>query len=75
MRTEFTPVMGKTYQNRGGGTYRCLEVGGFLQLNEAIMQNVKSLWTFKAVGCGIYEDGTIDWNWSKDGYFDKEGWQ
>ena len=73
MRIDFTPKVGETYQNQGGGTYRCLKSGGFLQCNEAIMQNTKSQWTFKAVGCGIYEDGTIDWNWSKDGYFDKGG--
>lgn len=28
-------------------------------------------WTFTAIGCGIYEDGTIDWDYSgKDGRFE-----
>lgn len=74
-RTYFTPVVGVVYKNRGGGEYRCLEVGGSLRLHEAKMQNVKSLWTFRAVGCGMYPDGTIEWDWSKDGFFDKKGWR
>lgn len=72
-RTKFVPAVGKTYRNRNGSTYLCLEVGGTLPLYSAVMQNIKSRWTTQVMGCGIYEDGTIDWEWSKLGYFDKEG--
>ena len=35
----------------------------------ARMVNVASGWTFTAVGTRMYEDGTIEWDYSKDGYF------
>lgn len=66
-RTHFTPETGKTYRNAGGGTFRCLSV--LLTPGRAIMQNVASGWTFTAVGCGRYENDTIDWDYSVGGYF------
>jgi len=72
MRTKFTPEVGQIYRNQGGGTFRCLEVAGSLGEYKAFMQNVKSLWTFLASGCGMYEDGTIDWDYSTGGHFDFE---
>lgn len=67
-RTKFTPEAGRTYRNAGGGTFRCLSPG---REGRALMQNVASGWTFTAIGCGIYEDGTIDWDYSgKDGRFE-----
>lgn len=68
-RTAFTPKVGEVYENYGGRTFRCLAVIG---LHKAIMQNTNSLWTFQANGCGMYEDGTIDWDYSTGGYFEKE---
>lgn len=65
-RTKFTPEQGQTYTNAGGGTFRCLSSG---QDGEAVMQNVASLWTLTAHGCGLYEDGTMDWDYSTGGYF------
>ncbi len=67
-RTKFMPEQGKRYTNAGGGTFLCLrsEPNG-----EAVMQNVKSLWTFEAHGCGIYEDGTMDWDYSTGGHFER----
>lgn len=68
-RTHFTPETGKTYKNQGGGTFRCLRAGTY---HRALMQNVASGWTFTAIGCGIYEDGTIDWDYSgNDGRFEE----
>lgn len=67
-RTKFTPEQGKTYTNAGGGTYRCLRSGS---KGKAVMQNVKSLWTVQAHGCGLYEDGTIDWDYSTGGCFEE----
>ena len=70
-RTKFTPEQGKTYKNQGGGTFRCLRSGGFLGGHEATMQNVASGWTFTAKGCGIYENGAIDWDYSTGGRFEE----
>ena len=77
MRTKFTPEVGKIYQNQSGGTFRCLEVVGLPFENKAILQNTESLWTFQANGCGMYDDGTIDWGYSTGGYFaeEEEAWQ
>ena len=64
-RKRFTPEKGKTYQNEGGGTFHCLEASD----NQVIMQNVASKWTLIAHGCGIYENGSIDWDYSTGGHF------
>lgn len=71
-RTKFTPKPGEIYKNAGGGTFRCLRSGGWIMDYEAVMQNTASGWTFKAIGCGIYEDGTIDWDFSVGGRFVKD---
>ena len=65
-RKKFTPVSGKVYENQGGGAFRCLWV---ISSGKAVMQNVVSGWTFNAHGCGIYENGNIDWDYSTSGYF------
>lgn len=67
-RTKFTPQPGATYENEGGGSFRCLRSG---PAGEAVMQNVKSLWTLNAHGCGVYEDGRIDWDYSTGGHFEE----
>lgn len=67
-RTRFTPETGKVYTNNGGGEYRCIKAYGGC---EAVMQNTKSRWTLNAHGCGLYEDGTMDWDYSTGGYFDR----
>ena len=71
-RTSFTPRVGKIHQNQSGGTFRCLAVVGSDDEHNVIMQNTKSLWTFQANGCAIYEDGTIDWDYSTGGHFGNE---
>lgn len=65
---KFTPEAGKTYKNQGGGTFRCLSAG---TAGRAIMQNEASGWTFTANGCGLYEDGTMDWDYSTGDRFEK----
>lgn len=70
MRRPFTPIAGKTYRNEGGGNYRC--ISSYSEY-EACMVNVDSGWTFTAIGIGQYSDGTIDWDRSLDGRFDKGG--
>lgn len=64
-REKFRPEKGKTYKNDNGGTYRCLESSD----DQIIMQNVASGWTLIAHGCGIYENGSIDWDYSTGGHF------
>lgn len=68
-RTKFTPEEGKQYQNAGGVVFRCLSSKRLLPEGNATMQNIKTGWTFKAHGCGIYDDGTIDWDYSSRGFF------
>ncbi len=67
-RTKFTPRPGATYENKGGGSFRCIRSG---PTGEAVMQNVKSLWTCVVHGCGFYEDGRIDWDYSTGGHFEE----
>ncbi len=68
-RKRFTPERGKLYENAGGGTYLCLRTDGFLAEGYAVMQNIRSGWTFTARGTAVYEDGRIDWDSSSDGAF------
>lgn len=70
-RTPFTPAAGETYKNAGGGSFLCIRPA--LDTKHcAIMQNVKTGWTLKANGCGIYPDGSIDWDYSTGGHFAEE---
>lgn len=69
-RTKFTPRQGDAYKNQGGGSFRCLRSCAMLPYT-AVMQNVKSGWLFTAHDCGIYEDGTIDWDYSTGGRFEE----
>lgn len=71
-RNHFRPREGHIYHNHGGGTFRCMGSimkgwGGW----NAIMQNVKSGWTFNAMWIHVYEDGSIDWDFSKDGRYEE----
>lgn len=69
-RQAFEPEAGGAYENEGGGTFRCLKSYRWLyDRSTAVMQNVKSGWTFTAHGIGIYKDGRIDWDYSTDGHF------
>lgn len=62
----FSPVKGEIYENAGGGQYLCESDG-----NErcARFMNATSGWSFIAKGIVQYEDGTIEWDYSKDGTF------
>lgn len=75
------PVIGQVYTNRGGGQYRCIApaddgpmfynaVGGFSN-SSGVFQNIKSGWTFTAKGIIQYIDGTIEWDHSVGGHFEK----
>lgn len=69
-RTKFTPRVGQIYTNQGGGTFLCTDSDEIHLPYNATMQNTASGWTLCAKGCGIYEDGTIDWDYSTNGRFE-----
>ena len=60
---------GIVYENEGGGFFRCLRSDP--TVTAAIIQNIKSGWTFMAHGIGIYIDGRIDWDYSTGGRFEE----
>lgn len=62
---------GRVYRNRNGKDYRCITPGYLpYREGEARMQNINTGWTFRAHGVQMYEDGTIEWDYSTGGYFD-----
>ncbi|MDE6021565.1 MAG: hypothetical protein K2H01_11295 [Ruminococcus sp.] len=68
-RLHFTPVVGQIYKNKNGQHYECLGVDDTLDF--ACMVNIVSHWRFTAHGIGIYEDNTIDWDFSSSGFFEQ----
>ena len=82
----FRPTVNEVYTNKNGSQYLCLSADGFdaemihttskwyLCLSadgfDAEMIHTTSKWRFKALGCHMYDDGQIEWNWSIGGYFD-----
>lgn len=61
-----TLEIGKVYKNKGGGNFLCIR-----QIDESTYQmlNVKSSWMLEAHEITMYEDGTIEWDYSSHGYF------
>ena len=70
-RKSFTPGIGEVYALHGtnGQKYRVLRIEG---VGIAKLQSIKSYWTFIAHGIGRYDDGSIDWDYQKSGYFAEE---
>ena len=62
----FRPTVNEVYTNKNGSQYLCLSADGF----DAEMIHTTSKWRFKSLGCQMYDDGQIEWNWSINGYFD-----
>ena len=64
----FIPTNGRIYENAGGGRYLC----DYAQKNDctAWMKNVASGWTCLAHNIVIYENGTIEWDYSTGGHFE-----
>lgn len=60
----FKLTKGCIYRNRGGGTYLCLSTTG---THDPILTNVASGWTFTAHTITMYQDGTIEWDYSTGG--------
>ena len=68
-RKPFRPTPWTIYTNEGGGEYLCVPSWGDCCDLDPVMMNVASGWRFTARGCGIYEDGCIDWDYSTSGDF------
>lgn len=60
----FVPKRGQIYKNKGGGEFLCLESS-----LAPLMVNINSGWTFTAHVCAMYEDGSIEWDYSTGGMF------
>ena len=57
---------GTVYRNRNGGDYLCRIV----LRDGAIMTNTKSRWQCEAHIITLYDDGTIEWDYSTGGHFE-----
>ena len=69
----FTPETGKRYRNVNGTTYECRL--GLLdgEFDDGTAWFVSPAgYAFKAIGCILYPDGTIEWDYSKYGHFIQE---
>lgn len=63
-RRRFTPEIGTIYLNRNGSEYICTavhETGG------AVMERLKDGYSLNAHGLLMYDDGTIEWDYSTGG--------
>ena len=63
---------GQIYRNRGGETmYRCLDSkeneNRDRERKVAVLQTVKTRWTFDAIGVVMFPDGTMEWDHSQNG--------
>lgn len=76
----FVPVVGQTYLNRNGREYRCTgnipyesdaQEQRIVSMGDhtACLERVKDGWSLIAHGVILYEDGTIEWNYSTGGHF------
>ena len=64
----FVPEKGLQYLNLNGSCYNCI---GYDDQNRAVMQSDnKFKWTFSVVGCRMYDNGCIDWEYSTNGRFE-----
>lgn len=63
----FELTNGMLYKNRNGIVYRCIRRTG---KDAFVMKSVSSGWTFTAHMITCYNDGTIEWDFSKGGCFE-----
>lgn len=77
-RKPFAPVFGEVYVNKNGSTYRCIDrVPPEMRTDpcNALMQSTIvaswGAWTFMAKGICVYPGGSIEWDHSVGGTFEK----
>lgn len=63
---------GNTYENKNGGTYKCLRE---INRDTYDMTNTVTGWTLRAHVITMYEDGKIEWDYSTEGRFEKLGYK
>lgn len=69
-RKYFVPVVNGIYRNRNGQEYRCTSVvGNGSAETTAYFTRLSDGWSLAAHGPLIYEDGTIEWNYSTGGHW------
>ncbi|MGN0106374.1 MAG: hypothetical protein ACI4A5_01595 [Hominilimicola sp.] len=61
---------GEIYNNKYGGRYKCLDA---YENGDAKMINIDSGWCFDANCVTLYDDGTIEWDFSTHGKFVNKG--
>lgn len=64
-----TVIAGQTYTNHNGSDYLCKSIQ---DSNSAVLERVKDKWTLVAHGIEKYEDGTIEWDYSTGGHWERE---
>ena len=67
----FVPVINRVYTNRNVRQYRCTGVveGSHPLETVAYFTRLSDGWSLMAHGPQIYEDGTIEWNYSTGGHW------
>lgn len=60
------PEAGKSYLNRNGNTYRCIQV---MNAETAVFVRELDGWTLTAHRTRQYADGRIEWDHSTDGHW------
>jgi len=65
MERNFVLTRGKVYTNRNGSEYLCKDISPWTGLH--LMERVKDGWTLDAHVITMYEDGTIEWDYSTGG--------
>ena len=65
----FIPVVNHIYTNRNGSQYRCTDRVKGIRPCETIayFTRLSDGWSLTAHGPQIYDDGTIEWNYSTGG--------
>ena len=63
----FKPEKGRVYTNHSGLQYECLEVSE----DTAVFKSLGG-WICTVHHLVMYEDGTIEWDYSTDGHFEKD---
>lgn len=64
----FKLTEGEIAQNRGGGSYLVQQV---FDRDTVRMKNMKSGWVLIAHIITLYQDGTIEWDYSTNGHFEE----
>jgi len=66
----FTPETGKSYENINGITYECRVGLMEEEFDDGTAWFVSPEgWAFKAIGCWLYPDGRIEWDYSIHGHW------